>query len=377
MHPGRQHRENEMNSITLSLLRRFGRALFWFSFFSSLYTIHFAYAENNKKLSIRSIAPDLMLSAITGEDRWNIYLEGPIDEDSADTFLSEITLRNIKNGLVHINSPGGNLLSAMKLGRLIRKYGFSTYVGKEGSDKLRSLPGECYSACVLAFIGGYFRYCNPGSKIGVHRFHSTTTSDDDMDIAQVMSATITNYLQEMDVDVGLFDRMSKVGKNELYLLNDNELKDLDVINGGQFSAKWTIEVFDGLIYLKGEQKTRHGIGKALFYCGSTGQLLFTALYEAGRNAKKIVDTTGSYSIRFDGDFVPLAKPIYPLNIENGYIRATFMLSPDHIRRLLTATSVGWAAHPQNPELFYGFIVDSTGSMEKIKEFIKSCQIKQK
>ena len=377
MYPGQKHRENQMDSITPRLLRRFGRVLFWFSFFLFLYTIHFAYAENNEKLSIRSIAPDMMLSTITGEDRWIIYLEGPIDEDAADIFLSEITLRNIKNGFVYINSPGGSLLSAMKIGRLIRKYGFSTYVGKEGSDKWRSSPGECYSACVLAFIGGQFRYGKPGSKIGVHRFHSTLTTNDDMDIAQLMSATITNYLQEMGVDVGLFDRMSKAGKNELYLLNDNELKDLRVINGGQFPAKWTIEVFEGSIYLKGEQKTWRGIGKALFVCGSKGQVLFMALYEAGGNAKKIVDTTGRYSIRFGDDFVPLGKPIEPLSIENGYVRATFMLSPDHIRRLSTATSVGWAAHPQNPELFYGFIIESKGSMEKIKGFIKSCQIRQK
>lgn len=336
-----------------------------------------AYAESIEKLSIRSISPDLIVSTITGDNKWTIYLEGPIDENAADRFLSEISLRGIKNGLVFINSPGGNLLSAMKLGSLIKKYGYSTFVGKEGLNKWSPLPGQCYSACVLAFIGGQFRYRVPESKIGVHRFSRTTTTNDDMDIAQVMSATIASYLQEMSVDVGLFDRMSKAGKNELYLLNDNELKDLRVINDGRLPAKWTIEVVDGMIYLKGEQKTWHGIGKVLFNCAGKDQVLFTALYYAGSNAEKIVETTGRYSIRFGDGFVPLGKPIYPLSIENGFVRATFVLSPDHIGKVLTANSVGWAAHPQNPELFYGFIIDSNGSKKKIKGFIKSCQIRQK
>src|SRR5207248_4420636 len=115
------------------------------------------------------------------------------------------------------NSPGGNLFAGMRLGRLFRKFGFSTYVGKWYGKALtneawlqqkEATPGECYSACVFAFVGGYFRYLTNASTIGVHRFSKTTASLSDLDVAQVVSGQIIAYLAEMGVDRALFELMS-------------------------------------------------------------------------------------------------------------------------------------------------------------------------
>jgi hypothetical protein len=111
----------------------------------------------------------------------------------------------------------------------------------------------------------------------------------------------------------------------------------------------------------------------MFTC-SNKRVMFVPFYNAGSNAKAIVDNAQHYSMRFDDDFVPLGKPDAPLTITNDYIQSLFILGPEHLKRLTTTASVGWAAHPGNPNIFYGFTVETTGSMEKIKAFIKSCLV---
>jgi hypothetical protein len=56
------------------------------------------------------------------------------------------------------NSSGANLLAGLELGRVLRKVGASTNIGKrvEGVKGIR--PAECMSACALSYLGGTYRY---------------------------------------------------------------------------------------------------------------------------------------------------------------------------------------------------------------------------
>ncbi|HYP37176.1 MAG TPA: hypothetical protein VEQ62_12640, partial [Stellaceae bacterium] len=64
--------------------------------------------------------------------------------------------------IIYLSSPGGSVSAAMQLGRAFRKFNTTTLVGKsvkvsgEAYDDIE--PGECMSACILAFAGGKFRY---------------------------------------------------------------------------------------------------------------------------------------------------------------------------------------------------------------------------
>jgi hypothetical protein len=55
------------------------------------------------------------------------------------------------------------------------------------------------------------------SRYGVHRF-SSTTGNHDSDTAQIVSASMVQYIREMEVDTALFDAMTLVGKNEIKIL---------------------------------------------------------------------------------------------------------------------------------------------------------------
>ena len=86
----------------------------------------------------------------------------------SDERLKQFLLKNnVPNwSLLFLNSPGGNLLAGMKLGKVIRKWELFTHIGKasKNGEHFESDPGECYSACALAFLGGEYRFHKDGSE---------------------------------------------------------------------------------------------------------------------------------------------------------------------------------------------------------------------
>ena len=114
---------------------------------------------DDEKLSIKilQLAPQARLFG----GLWVIYLDGIIDKDAPNRLENEINARDIQHAMVYLNSPGGNLVAGMRLGRLFRKLGFSTHVERWDGKALtneawiqrtKEAPGECYSACVFAFV---------------------------------------------------------------------------------------------------------------------------------------------------------------------------------------------------------------------------------
>jgi hypothetical protein len=331
-------------------------------------------ATDDAPLAIEFVPPASPPQAGRAEgERWAIYLNGQIDEGAAERLREELARREIPSASVFLNSRGGVLGQGMELGRLIREHGFSTYVGRQNERGSNPLPGDCYSACVFAFIGGHYRFYAPRSRIGVHRFSAMSPADSDADAAQIVSAAIVNYILKMEVDVGLFDRMSRAGKDEMLVLPKTDLENLRVINNGRLPAEWAIESSNGATYLKGAQQSWLGVGEILLSCNE-GQVVFHALFDAGDNAEAVRDSVKQHLIRFGDGYVPLADPRQPISIQDGHVSAEFVLSREQVNRLQASSSVGYAARLGYPNVFAGFSVDTVGpATEKISGFLKGCE----
>jgi hypothetical protein len=329
-------------------------------------------ATADDALSMEFFPPVPDASPDDGE-RWTIYLHGQIDERATERFREELARREISSASVYLNSRGGVLAQGMDLGSLLRERDFSTYVGSRNDRGSNPLPGECYSACVFAFIGGTYRFYAPRSRIGVHRFSAMSPADADADSAQIVSAAIVNYIRKMEVDVGLFDRMARAGKEEILVLSEVDLEKLHVINRGRQPAEWTIESRDGATYLKGTQQTWRGAGAVLLSC-SEGHVVFRALFDAGVRAEAVRDSVKQHLMRSGDGYMPLADPLRPIDVQDGQVSAEFVLNQEQINRLRASSSVGYAARLGYPNVFAGFSVDASGqSTEKISSFLKSCE----
>ncbi len=150
-----------------------------------------------------------------------LVAEGEITDDAPAKFTrflrQEMQVPGL-HALMFINSPGGNVESALRLGSLLHEAGASVVVGRPvvgvqtGTTSARSqrasfvrglsvVPGQCASACVYTLMGGKKRIVPDGARLGVHR----------------MSARIHNHAPEGGG--GLQSRIF-AGEQEIRLLRD-------------------------------------------------------------------------------------------------------------------------------------------------------------
>lgn len=166
----------------------------------------------------------------TATHRWTIYLDGYLDPASASRIAAAVDRYRIDAALVYLNSPGGSLLAAMAIGRLLRDHGFDTAVGTRTADPLRPAGGVCYSACPFAFAGGVRRGLETGSLLGVHRAENRLPWPDESAFERRVEYDATTYLKEMGVDPGLYGLMAQVPPGMIRVLRPGEAGRLALVN---------------------------------------------------------------------------------------------------------------------------------------------------
>ena len=242
-------------------------AYIWFPLLALFISICFrpTQAQEPHPMTFSGYAPPM--PAVLGT-AWTIFGDGLIDQGTADKLQQFLTDHNVPySSNLHLNSNGGNLAEGIKLGRLIRRSQLFTYVGRSGDKLFDSKPGECYSACALAFLGGLFRFNHKGSLYGVHRFYSASTGETiSSDTAQIISAAIVGYIQEMQVNPSLFSFMTEAGSDEIKLVPDKDQLRLNVVNNGEGPTTWTMESKLGGLYLRGAREMWRGMNKFLIVC---------------------------------------------------------------------------------------------------------------
>lgn len=86
-----------------------------------------------------------------------IIIEGELQPNDQKSFHDKVL--GLDSGFVFFDSPGGNLLAGIEIGKAIRLKGLSTFVL---DDAL------CASACALAWLGGKTRFAGSQARIAFH-----------------------------------------------------------------------------------------------------------------------------------------------------------------------------------------------------------------
>jgi hypothetical protein len=269
-----------------------------------------------------------------------IFADGTIDTGAAYRFINFVKGKHVpSHSWVAFNSPGGSTVAAMEMGRAIRNLGFTTLVARGELDS----PGVCYSACTLAFLGGRFRMMmTSGSVYGVHRFYWYSRTDQDSDIAQIMSAEVVQYIQDMGVDPRLFGEMAAADKdNHVRPIPESELERLNVVHQAD-SSTWRIENRNGLFILGGTRETMSGLNRLGFFCIGNAPALFVSF--EGRTAASHLQNNHDYQLEIDdvGHGVRAQPRFYP---ETGMMVFTLVLDSTTLSLIRNARRVGFRAAP--------------------------------
>ncbi len=156
-----------------------------------------------------------------------IIADGVIEKGTASRFEKFLSNSDgdFTGARVEINSTGGNLFEALKLGEVFRKHKMNLVVGKtlgviqdwktRGNRTVYQEAGEagqCASACVYAFAGGWKRFTDEETRLGVHQFFDPDSLAEpekkvatgfDRSLDQVVTGVLVAYLAEMGVDTRL------------------------------------------------------------------------------------------------------------------------------------------------------------------------------
>ena len=164
-----------------------------------------------------------------------ILAVGQIDRQTPEQFKA--IAKDFPTGSwVAFTSPGGSLVSAMRLGQQIREAGFNTTIGSTDYS-----PPNCFSACAYAFAGGVSRHLPEGSKYGIHQFKGMDKALNEEE-SQKISATIGTYLDVMGVDRHLLDYAQVTASERMSILSLTQAKMLRVDNTGQSPyPRWRLE----------------------------------------------------------------------------------------------------------------------------------------
>lgn len=160
---------------------------------------------------------------------WTVYVDGFLDAGAAARLAAVIEQRRVLRAVVVFNSPGGSLIEAMDIGRLLRAHGFEALVGRRRPDDGGPAAGVCYSACPFALAGGTSRALVEGSVIGIHRAANRQPVPDEAAFQQRVWDDAADYLVEMGVSDGLLAAMVRVPHDTIRRLTPEEAAGLNVL----------------------------------------------------------------------------------------------------------------------------------------------------
>ena len=180
-----------------------------------------------------------------------LILEGKIvpgDYDKLRNFLgTKSNFDKISNG-VFLASPGGSVLEAMKIGRLIRALRLSTDapsgpptgIARFGESPINAnhlvdpkTNYLCASACFLVYVSGVYRKLNWVGRLGIHRpvrlesNSKTLTVDQDLNLTWRVRGAVKQYLEEMNVPDKYVDLIYSIPPNEVRWITQSEF-DFDI-----------------------------------------------------------------------------------------------------------------------------------------------------
>jgi ATP-dependent protease ClpP protease subunit len=123
--------------------------------------------------------------------------------------------------LFTVDSRGGDVQTAIQIGRVLRKLQSSVQVERNA---------DCASACVFVLAGAVVRTVS--GRVSIHRPYvptdTDTSADSQRNTYKKLETEIKNYLTEMNVSTRLYDDMLFISPENSRLLSEQELSNYGI-----------------------------------------------------------------------------------------------------------------------------------------------------
>jgi hypothetical protein len=190
---------------------------------------------------VATASADVAITHVDPKGRFaHLALDGPISLADAEKFdrLLAIIPRSINVVDVELNSPGGDVLAAIKIGNSIRRRWLWTIVGDDP-------PSSCASACVLVFAAGAVRIAGDDSVVLIHRpffdqrYFAGLRPEQAQSQYTEQTKLVASYLTNMGIAPDLFTRMLQVPSDQGERLSLSEMKSMSLTGWDPAYQEWT------------------------------------------------------------------------------------------------------------------------------------------
>src|SRR5262249_34005641 len=147
-----------------------------------------------------------------------ITVRGELDLNDAVDFMRKTS--SLKDAVVVLRSPGGNLLAGLQIGRTARARGFLTVI---------PAYTNCSSACALAWLGGTPRFMAEPSLVGFHAAYFMKSGR--ARTSSTANAVITDYLRELRLSQSAIDYVTNSPPERLRWLTVAAARELGIEAG--------------------------------------------------------------------------------------------------------------------------------------------------
>jgi hypothetical protein len=154
-------------------------------------------------------------SVATKDGKTIVLLSGEISEGDADTLKASIKAANDAGKLVsglRLNSPGGNLLEALKLANAVQFAKVATNVAGNAT---------CASACFLVYAAGATKFANYTAQVGVHG--ASDKQGEETLASGAATVSMARAAKDLGVPPAIIGRMVVTPPNEMVWLTPQDL----------------------------------------------------------------------------------------------------------------------------------------------------------
>jgi hypothetical protein len=198
-----------------------------------------------------------------GCSEW-IAAEGAFDAGAQQRLRDLLSLLNGRELPIFFDSIGGFVGEAVAVGRILREHRMTAGIGatlpsdcrgavatepscrtvigsrQELTARLRLVGGQCYSACLYAFIGGSTRQVHAGARIAIHAAipaPNVTVTPQQMEDVRISRKW---YALEMGVDAGVVDAADKIPSDRVRILRPEEIARFGIETRRLFETPWLL-----------------------------------------------------------------------------------------------------------------------------------------
>lgn len=174
-----------------------------------------------------------------------ISATGAIVDSTVKDFAAFARQRDVRGAVIVLDSPGGNVVQGLALGREFRRLEVTTSVGRtvklvgKGEPRAVLSPhAACNSMCVFLLLGGVKRHVPDEARIFVHQIwpagkrndaNATTYSATSVATIQRVNGEISRYIVDMGANIELFEIASRIPPwEDMRLLSREELRRMKV-----------------------------------------------------------------------------------------------------------------------------------------------------